>query len=90
MAPHGPAAGRGPSRPGSTVLMVHGWNGRGAQLGAFAPELVHAGFRVVTFDTPAHGRSPGRATNLPEISEAIQASGATSPPRAILFGTYRT
>ncbi|MHB8535757.1 MAG: alpha/beta fold hydrolase [Sulfuricaulis sp.] len=58
---------------GPTVLMVHGWNGRGAQLGAFAPELVRAGFRVVTFDTPAHGRSPGRATNLPEISEAIQA-----------------
>jgi predicted alpha/beta-fold hydrolase len=75
---------------GPTVLMVHGWNGRGAQLGAFAPELVHAGFRVVTFDTPAHGRSPGRATNLPEISEAIQTSGATSLPRAILFGTYRT
>jgi len=37
--------------------MVHGWNGRGAQLGAFAPELVRVGFRVVTFDTPAHGRS---------------------------------
>jgi pimeloyl-ACP methyl ester carboxylesterase len=58
---------------GPAVLLVHGWNGRGAQLGAFAPELVRAGYRVVAFDTPAHGRSPGRATNLPEISEAIQA-----------------
>ena len=57
---------------GPTVLLVHGWNGRGAQLGAFAPALVRAGFRVVTFDTPAHGRSPGRATNLVEVSEAIQ------------------
>ena len=58
---------------GPTVLLVHGWNGRGAQLGAFAPALVKSGYRVVTFDTPAHGRSPGRATNLPEISEAIHA-----------------
>lgn len=58
---------------GPTVLMVHGWNGRGAQLGAFAPTLVSAGYRVVTFDTPAHGRSAGHSTNLPEISEAIQA-----------------
>src|SRR3970040_1644726 len=56
---------------GSPVLMVHGWNGRGAQLGAFAPVLVQAGYRVVAFDTPAHGRSPGRATNPPEISDAL-------------------
>jgi pimeloyl-ACP methyl ester carboxylesterase len=74
---------------GSTVLMVHGWNGRGAQLGAFAPELVRAGFRVVTFDTPAHGRSPGRATNLPEISEAIHAvARACGPVHAIIGHSF--
>jgi len=74
---------------GPTVLMVHGWNGRGAQLGAFAPELVRAGFRVVTFDTPAHGRSPGRATNLPEISEAIQAvARACGPVHAVIGHSF--
>jgi len=71
---------------GPTVLLVHGWNGRGAQLGAFAPELVRAGFRVVTFDTPAHGRSPGRATNLPEISEAIQVVARTCGPVHAVIG----
>jgi pimeloyl-ACP methyl ester carboxylesterase len=71
---------------GPTVLMVHGWNGRGAQLGAFVPELVRAGYRVVTFDTPAHGRSPGRATSLPEVSEAILAVARACGPVHALIG----
>lgn len=74
---------------GPTVLMVHGWNGRGAQLGAFAPALVKAGYRVVTFDTPAHGRSPGRATNMPEISEAIQeVARACGPVHAVIGHSF--
>lgn len=74
---------------GPTVLLVHGWNGRGAQLGAFGPELVRAGFRVVTFDTPAHGCSPGRATNLPEISEAIHAvARACGPVHAVIGHSF--
>lgn len=74
---------------GPVVLMVHGWNGRGAQLGAFVPELVRAGYRVVTFDTPAHGRSPGRATNLPEISEAILAvARACGPVHAVIGHSF--
>jgi len=71
---------------GPTVLLVHGWNGRGAQLGAFAPALTDAGYRVVAFDTPAHGRSPGRATNLPEISEAIQSVASRCGPVHAIVG----
>jgi pimeloyl-ACP methyl ester carboxylesterase len=71
---------------GPTVLMVHGWNGRGVQLGAFAPALVKAGYRVVTFDTPAHGRSSGRATSLPEISEAIMEVARTCGPVHAVIG----
>jgi pimeloyl-ACP methyl ester carboxylesterase len=74
---------------GPTVLLVHGWNGRGVQLGAFAPALVKAGYRVVTFDTPAHGRSPGNATNLPEISEAIQEiAQACGPVHAVIGHSF--
>jgi len=74
---------------GPTILMVHGWNGRGAQLGAFAPALVRAGYRVVSFDTPAHGRSPGRDTNLPEISAAIRTvSEACGPLHAIIGHSF--
>ncbi len=65
---------------GRTVLLVHGWHGRGAQLGAFAVALAAAGFRAVAFDTPAHGRTPGRATDLPEVSEALRAVAAAFAP----------
>jgi pimeloyl-ACP methyl ester carboxylesterase len=56
---------------GPTVMLVHGWSGRGAQLGEFAEPLVGAGYRVVAFDAPAHGRSDGRDTTILEISEVI-------------------
>lgn len=56
---------------GPTVLLVHGWEGRGAQLGAFVQPLVEAGFRVVAFDAPAHGHSPGSQATLVDFADAI-------------------
>src|SRR5688572_7959580 len=35
---------------GPSVLLVHGWGGRGAQLAAFVEPLVARGFSVVSFD----------------------------------------
>ena len=54
-----------------TVVLAHGWAGRAAQLGAFAAPLVAAGFRVVGFDAPAHGESPGREIHVPMLAECI-------------------
>ncbi|MGD8497862.1 MAG: alpha/beta fold hydrolase [Chromatiales bacterium] len=56
---------------GPTVLLLHGWGGRASQLGAFAQPLVEAGFGVLAIDAPAHGRSPGRATSIFKIVEAL-------------------
>ncbi|RAK70547.1 alpha/beta fold hydrolase [Hymenobacter edaphi] len=56
-----------------TVLLVHGWEHRAAFWGVFADGLVRAGYRVVAFDGPAHGDSPGRLTTLPEFGRATQA-----------------
>lgn len=53
------------------VLLVHGWAGRGSQLGAFVKPLRQQGFRVAALDGPAHGDSPGRVTNLPEFRVAL-------------------
>jgi pimeloyl-ACP methyl ester carboxylesterase len=56
---------------GPTVLLVHGWNGRGGQLTAFVRPLVERGFRVVTFDAPGHGESRGNRSSLPDFADAV-------------------
>ena len=70
---------------GPRVLLVHGWGGRGSQLGAFVEPLVAAGFSVAWFDGPAHGASDGRATTIPEMAEAVGAvTDALGPVRGIV------
>ncbi|HSF13985.1 MAG TPA: alpha/beta fold hydrolase [Vicinamibacteria bacterium] len=56
---------------GPAVLLAHGWEGRGSQLGAFVEPLVRAGFRVVTFDAPGHGASPLSQSSLVEMADAV-------------------
>lgn len=58
-----------PSR--GTVLLVHGWTSEGAFMTAFTEPLRRSGLRVVAFDFPAHGHSPGRRTNLAECARAM-------------------
>ena len=68
-----------------TVLLVHGWAGRAAQLGAFAAPLVAAGFRVIAFDGPAHGASGGRVAHVPMLAECIaDVAGQSRELRAII------
>ena len=54
------------------VMLVHGWTGRGSQMGAFAGPLLSAGFRVLAFDNHAHDLTPGKATSLFIQSEVQQ------------------
>jgi pimeloyl-ACP methyl ester carboxylesterase len=61
---------------GPPILLAHGWEGRGSQLGAFVEPLVSRGFSVVTFDAPAHGASPGTQATLRDFANAIRAVGA--------------
>ena len=56
---------------GPVVVLIHGWNGRGSQMGFLARVIAGSGFRAVVFDGPAHGRSPGRRTNLIIHSAAL-------------------
>jgi len=60
-------------RSGPAVLLVHGWSGRGTQLYAFVEPLIDHGFRVLSFDCPAHGRSDGKQTNIFKIADVILA-----------------
>ena len=53
------------------VLLVHGWSGRGTQLVKIAEKLVNLGFSTISFDAPAHGKSKGTTTLLPEFITSI-------------------
>jgi len=63
-----------------TVLLVHGWEGRGSQMGAFAAPLVEAGYRVVSLDAPGHGETGGRLCSLPEFAAAVARAGEAFGP----------
>lgn len=67
---------------GPIVLLVHGWEGRGLQLGRFAEPLVAAGCRVIALDLPAHGESHGTRTDLIECTEALRKVGRDLGPLA--------
>ena len=56
---------------GPVVLFVHGWAGRGTQFFKFVQPFVENGFKVVTFDGPAHGESSGKNTNIIEFHQVL-------------------
>lgn len=53
------------------VLLVHGWSGRGTQLVKIADALLQQGFMVYSFDAPAHGKSKGNFSIMPEFIASI-------------------
>jgi len=53
------------------VLLVHGWSGRGTQLVKIADEFLKMGYKVFSFDAPAHGKAPGKTSNMTEFIAAI-------------------
>lgn len=65
---------------GPCVLLLHGWNGRGTQMGGFAASLVKAGYCAVALDAPGHGRSPGNSTTIFQIIDAVERVAAAVGP----------
>ncbi len=65
VAPHGPV-----------VLLVHGWGGHAGQMLALADRLQVQGLRPVILEMPAHGRSAGPTSNLPQFARAIDYAAA--------------
>ncbi|MGE5182918.1 MAG: alpha/beta hydrolase [Acidobacteriota bacterium] len=76
--------GRGP-----VVLLVHGWEGRGSQLGALVEPLVAAGMTVVAFDAPGHGDSPEHRLYLTDLADCIaDVAAAVGPLHGIVAHSF--
>ncbi len=67
--------GRGP-----TVLLVHGWAGRAAQMSAFVPSLVGRGLSVVAFDAPGHGESARGMSSAVQFASAMRVLASRQGP----------
>ena len=61
------------SEPKATLLFVHGWTGRGTQIVNYIEKLNAIGYRVISFDGPAHGNSPGKQTSALEMTDTVLA-----------------
>lgn len=71
------------------VLLLHGWQGRASQFAPLVRELVADGFRVVSFDAPAHGDSSGRRTDLRDwVTTAEQLQRSDGPFQAIVGHSF--
>ena len=57
---------------GPVVLVAHGWAGRATQFRKIIDALVKAGYKVVGFDGPAHGKSEGKSTSIVEFQQVHQ------------------
>ena len=67
---------------GPRVLLVHGWEGRGMNLGMFIAPLTAAGYQVIALDGPAHGESPGEQTNPVDFAHGLHNVGKELGPLA--------
>lgn len=71
------------------VLLVHGWNGRATQLGAFVEPLLGAGLGVAAFDLGGHGRSSGsRATGATMAEDLLAIGELLGPLRGVVAHSF--
>ena len=52
---------------GSKIMLMHGWSGRATNFFKIIEKLMDLDYDIYAFDAPAHGKSRGVTTNLPEF-----------------------
>lgn len=56
---------------GPIIWVLHGWESRCSTFYKLIPLLVEKGYRVVAWDGPAHGDSPGKVSNVVDHPRAL-------------------
>lgn len=69
-----------------SVLLAHGWQSRASMFAPLVRELRSEGFRVLAFDGPANGDSPGRHTYVVDHLDIIDALTRREGPWHALVG----
>lgn len=52
---------------GPKIMLMHGWSGRATNFYKIIEALMRLDYDIYAFDAPAHGKSRGLTTNLPEF-----------------------
>lgn len=65
------------------ALLVHGWGGHAAQMLPLAQQIDAAGLRPIIIEMPAHGRSGGARSSLPQFARAVNYVAARVVERGI-------
>ena len=68
------------------VLVAHGWSDFALRFVPLVDALRAAGYAVVTFDQPGHGRSSGHTATLPEFARSVAAVGRHFGRAAAVIG----
>jgi pimeloyl-ACP methyl ester carboxylesterase len=68
------------------ILLAHGWSSFGLRFLPWVEPLRRAGYAVIAFDQPAHGRSSGYRATLPMFAEGVQCVAAHYGPLAAVVG----
>lgn len=66
------------------ALLAHGWGGHGLQWAALAQRLLAHGLAPVMLDFPAHGRSAGWRTSLPQFARALDYVAQRLAPHSLV------
>ena len=54
-----------------TILLTHGWGGHALNFSHLIIKLLEGNFNVIAYDSPAHGKSSGKKTNLLHNTQAL-------------------
>ncbi len=68
------------------ALIVHGWSGRATQMFKIIEALLQEGYTVIGFDAPAHGKSTGKKTMMPEFIKTIEKVAEIFGPFDVAIG----
>ncbi len=71
-----------------TAFLVHGWEGQAGNFGGVVPVLLEKGYKVISFDAPAHGYSSKGATNMFEYIALVSQLIREHQPQFVLSHSF--